>query len=41
MMKALFGWDGTPDPPDTATVEGSPPEGVLASLSSEENPSGN
>jgi hypothetical protein len=41
MMKALFGGDGMPDPPDTATVEESPHERVMASLSSEENLSAN
>jgi hypothetical protein len=41
MMKALFGGDGTPDPPNTATVGGDPPEGDPASHFSKENPSGN
>jgi hypothetical protein len=41
MMKALFGWDGMPDPPNIATPEGSPLAGDPDSLFFEANPSGN
>jgi hypothetical protein len=41
MMKALFGGDGIPDPPNTATPEGSPHAGDPASPFSKANLSGN
>jgi hypothetical protein len=41
MMKALFGGDGMPDPPNIATPDGSSLAGDPDSLFSEENPSGN
>jgi hypothetical protein len=41
MMKALFGGDGTPDPPNTATPEGSLLAGDPASPFSKANLSGN
>jgi hypothetical protein len=40
-MKALFGGDGMPDPPNIATPEGSPLAGDPDSLLSKANPSGN
>jgi hypothetical protein len=38
MIKALFGGDCMPDPPNTATLEGSPIAGDLANPFSEANP---